>query len=106
MSGFRTKLGHDLDVFFDTESVSTVTASPLAYSTTFHYDRGGQGYPEGYDLSKATNSKKSNYDDRDGGKIGVVKIEGDQAKSVLITFNGKKVTRRKNLFPSLVPETD
>lgn len=94
--GFEQKLGHDLDVFFDTESVSTVTASQLT-STTFHYDRGGQGYPEGYDLSKATNSKKSNYD-RDGGKIGVVKIEGDQAKSVLITFNGKKVTGGKTCF--------
>lgn len=94
--GFEQKLGHDVEISFDKDYVSTITASQLT-STTFHYDRGGQGYPEGYDLSKATNSKKSNYD-RDGGKIGEVTISGTQARSILITLNGKKVTNGKTCF--------
>nr|WP_320059003.1 fasciclin domain-containing protein [uncultured Bacteroides sp.] len=94
--GFEQKLGHDVEISFDKDYVSTITASQLT-STTFHYDRGGQGYPEGYDLSKATNSKKSNYD-RDGGKIGEVTISGTQARSILITLKGKKVTNGKTCF--------
>lgn len=94
--GFEQKLGHDVDVSFDENYVSTITASELT-STTFHYDRGGQGYPEGYDLNKATNKKKTNYD-RDGGKIGEVTIDGTQARSVLITLSSKKVTNGKTCF--------
>jgi hypothetical protein len=53
----------------------------LGSATTFHYDRGSGGYPEGYqeDLNKPgyiTNSKKTNYD-RDGGTVGVVNLTGD-----------------------------
>ncbi len=41
---------------FNGEYVGTVTASQLT-KTDWHYDRGGQGYPEGYDTSKATDKK-------------------------------------------------
>lgn len=77
-------------------NAETITVSfngkPLANkvslgATTFHFDRGGQGYPEGYDTSKATDSKKGNYD-RDGGKIGVIEVTGDP-KEIELTFQGK-----------------
>lgn len=56
-------------------------------ATTFHFDRGGQGYPEGYDTSKATDSKRANYD-RDGGKVGVIEVTG-APKEIELTFQGK-----------------
>ena len=43
---------------FNGEYVGTVTASQLT-KTDWHYDRGGQGYPEGYDTSKATDKNKN-----------------------------------------------
>ena len=94
--GFKQKLGHDVDISFNDEFVGTVTASQLT-STTFHYDRGGQGYPEGYSTSKATHSKKSNYD-RDGGKVGTVIIDGNEPVEVKITFHGRNVGNGKTLF--------
>jgi hypothetical protein len=94
--GFKQKLGHDVDISFNGEFVGTVTASQLT-STTFHYDRGGQGYPEGYSTSLATNSKKGNYD-RDGGKVGTVIIEGNEPVEVKITFQGLNVGNGKTLF--------
>lgn len=84
--GFEQKMGHDVEVSFNGEYVGTVTASQLT-KTDFHYDRGGQGYPEGYDVNKATDKKKRNYD-RDGGKVGVITIEGTEPVNVVIKFHG------------------
>lgn len=84
--GFEQKMGHDVEVSFNGEYVGTVTASQLT-KTYFHYDRGGQGYPEGYDVNKATDKKKTNYD-RDGGKVGVITIEGTEPVNVVIKFHG------------------
>lgn len=84
--GFEQKMGHDVEVSFNGEYVGTVTASQLT-NTDFHYDRGGQGYPEGYDVNKATDKKKTNYD-RDGGKVGVITIEGTEPVNVVIKFHG------------------
>lgn len=84
--GFEQKMGHDVEVSFNGEYVGTVTASQLT-KTDFHYDRGGQGYPEGYDVNKATHKKKTNYD-RDGGKVGVITIEGTEPVNVVIKFHG------------------
>jgi hypothetical protein len=86
----------NMEISFNGEYVGTVTAADLA-TTTYHYDRGGQGYPEGYDVSKATDSKKSNYD-RDGGKIGVVTINGDDALPISITFRGTAVKNGTTCF--------
>lgn len=84
--GFEQKMEHDVEVSFNGEYVGTVTASQLT-KTDFHYDRGGQGYPEGYDVNKATDKKKTNYD-RDGGKVGVITIEGTEPVNVVIKFHG------------------
>ena len=84
--GFEQKMGHDVEISFNGEYVGTVTASQLT-KTDFHYDRGGQGYPEGYDTNKATDKKKTNYD-RDGGKVGVITIEGTEPVNVVIKFHG------------------
>lgn len=84
--GFEQKMGHDVEVSFNGEYVGTVTASQLT-KTDFHYDRGGQGYPEGYDVNKATDKKKEHYD-RDGGKVGVITIEGTEPVNVVIKFHG------------------
>lgn len=84
--GFEQKMRHDVEVSFNGEYVGTVTASQLT-KTDFHYDRGGQGYPEGYDVNKATDKKKTNYD-RDGGKVGVITIEGTEPVNVVIKFHG------------------
>lgn len=84
--GFEQNMGHDVEISFNEEYVGTVTASLLT-KTDFHYDRGGQGYPEGYDPDKATDKKKTNYD-RDGGKVGVVTIGGTQSVNVVLKFHG------------------
>lgn len=84
--GFEQKMGHDVEISFNGEYVGTVTASQLT-NTDFHYDRGGQGYPEGYDTNKATDKKKGNYD-RDGAKVGVITIEGTQPVNVVLKFHG------------------
>lgn len=83
--GFKQNMKFtSIDVSFNDAYVGTITYSQLT-TTTFHYDRGGQGYPEGYSTSLATNSKKSNYD-RDGGKVGDVTITGTEAIPVKITL--------------------
>lgn len=94
--GFKQKLGHDLEISFNGELIRTITNTELT-STTYHYDRGGQGYPEGYDLSKATDKKKGNYD-RDGGRVGVVMIEGNEAVPVEISIHGKNVTNNRTIL--------
>jgi hypothetical protein len=73
--GFKQKMNATVDVYFNQEFLRNI---PYTTGTTYHYDRGAGGYPEGYDTSKATNSKKSNYD-RDGGSAGVITLEGDPA---------------------------
>ncbi|MDR2840443.1 MAG: hypothetical protein LBV75_04170 [Paludibacter sp.] len=84
----------DLDIYVN--DVKMPTAIDRS-STTFHYDRGGQGYPEFYDTNKATDSKKGNYD-RDGGKVGVITIGGDTPVEVKIRFEGKNVIRKNCVF--------
>lgn len=90
--GFKqlTSKNSNINIYFNNKLVRLVSETEFT-STTFHYDRGGQGYPEGYDPSKNTHSKKSNYG-RDGGKIGNVVVEGE-AKEVLLTFDGTFPTR-------------
>lgn len=83
--GFKQNLKNDIKVSFNGTVVNTISTSTLT-ATTYHYDRGGQGYPEGYDTALATDSKKGNYD-RDGGKVGVVTITGSEPKEIKITFD-------------------
>ena len=90
--GFMQNEGHDITIHFNGELVRTITTTEFT-STTFHYDRGGQGYPENYDTNKATDKKKGNYD-RDGGKVGVVTIEGDEPVEVTISFSGETTNGR------------
>jgi uncharacterized surface protein with fasciclin (FAS1) repeats len=86
--GFKQSMKFvEVGVSFNDVYVGAVTYSQLT-TTTFHYDRGGQGYPEGYSTTLATNSKKNNYD-RDGGKVGVVKITGTEAVPVKISLSFK-----------------
>lgn len=92
--GFKQNLGHDVEISFNGKFVRKITTSELT-STTFHYDRGGQGYPEGYDVNKATNRRKGNYD-RDGGRAGIVTIDGDEAVEISITFRGVNLGTRTN----------
>jgi hypothetical protein len=94
--GFKQNLGHDVEVSFNGEFIRTITTTELT-STTFHYDRGGQGYPEGYDVNRATDKKKGNYD-RDGGRVGVVTIEGNETVPVEITIHGKNVTNNRTIL--------
>jgi hypothetical protein len=94
--GFKQNLGHNVEISFNGEAIREISTSEFT-STTYHYDRGGQGYPEGYDTSKATDSKKGNYD-RDGGRIGVVTIEGTEAVPVQITIHGINVTNNRTIL--------
>lgn len=94
--GFKQHLGHDVEISFNGKVIRTVTTSEST-STTYHYDRGGQGYPEGYDPNNGSHSRSSHYD-RDGGRIGVVTIEGTQAVPVEITIYGKNVTNNRTIL--------
>ena len=89
----RKDKNEDIAVSFNDVFVRTIAQNELT-ATTFHYDRGGQGYPEGYDTKLATDSKKSNYH-RDGGKVGVVSIES-APREVLITLKGSKALSDAN----------
>jgi hypothetical protein len=76
--GFKQSLNLDVTIYLNGTSLGSVT---LGSSTTFHYDRGAGGYPEGYqealDEGTVTHSKKAMYD-RDGGQISAaVTIKGD-----------------------------
>jgi hypothetical protein len=81
----------DWDVYFNDDFITTVLKSQLT-TTTFHYDRNGQGYPEGYEDLKAkwstAEGKPANYN-RDGGKVGVITIGGSGVQPVKFTFKGK-----------------
>ena len=90
------------------EKVGTISESSHS-STTFHYDRGGQGYPEGYDskaASAAGVSKSGNYG-RDGGKVGTITIEGE-AKPIVIRFetSGNSLTQAVLFHWCLKPTAD
>lgn len=85
----------EIDVYFNGEKITHLASSSLTGSN-FHYDRAGQGYPEGFDAAaakKAGWSKAANYD-RDGYKVGNVTIEGDKAQTVELRFvgSGSKLT--------------
>lgn len=77
--GYKQNLNVDVETLVNGVSYGTTT---LGSATTFHYDRAGVGYAEGYQeaLNTAgliTHSKKGNYD-RDGGQIApAVIITGD-----------------------------
>ncbi len=94
--GFKQGLGHDTEISFNGKVIRTVTVTEHT-STTYHYDRGGQGYPEGYDPKNGSSSKSDKYD-RDGGKIGVVTIEGTEAVPVEITIHGINVTNNRTIL--------
>ncbi|MDP4277843.1 MAG: hypothetical protein Q8914_09450 [Bacteroidota bacterium] len=76
--GFKQNVGLDVTISVNGVDYGKVT---LGSATTFHYDRGGVGYPEGYqeamDAGTVTHSKKAMYD-RDGGQISsAVTLTGD-----------------------------
>lgn len=82
----KGKLG-DIKIYVNDEYIGTVTISQHA-GTTYHYDRGGNGYPEGYDPSaanKAGVSKYGNYG-RDGGTVGTVTL--DKTGPIVIRYEG------------------
>lgn len=82
------KLG-EMDVYFNGKLITHLAASALTGSN-YHYDRAGQGYPEGFDTNKAKAagwSKAANYD-RDGTRVGNIVIEGDKAQTVELRFVG------------------
>ena len=97
--GFEQNKNHelgDIEVYFNGKYITKVSDSQLTGSG-FHYDRAGQGYPEGFDTNaakKAGWSKAGNYD-RDGTKVGTVTIEGDEARTVELRFvgSGSKLAR-------------
>ena len=77
--GFTQSLNLDVQISLNDTNLGTIT---LGSATTFHYDRGGVGYPEGYQEALdapglITNSKKGMYD-RDGGQVAAsVIVAGD-----------------------------
>lgn len=77
--GFKQSLNVDVRIFLNNTDLGPLT---LGSATTFHYDRGGVGYAEGYQEALdtpglITNSKKGNYD-RDGGQVAAaVLVTGD-----------------------------
>lgn len=79
-----------ITVYVNGEKIQTIAASTLAGSS-YHYDRAGQGYPEGFDSKKATsdgNKNASKYD-RDGTKVGTITITGTEAKPIELRFSGE-----------------
>ena len=83
-----SKLG-EMDIYFNGELVTHLASSALTGSN-YHYDRAGQGYPEGYDTAKAKAagwSKSGNYD-RDGTRVGNIVITGNEAQTVELRFVG------------------
>lgn len=77
--GYKQSLNVDVAISLNNINLGTIT---LGSATTFHYDRGGVGYAEGYQEALdvpglITNSKKGNYD-RDGGQVAAaVMVTGD-----------------------------
>lgn len=88
----------DVEIGFDGTVLRKVTTSELS-SANWHYDRGGQGYPEGYDVNKATDKKKANYD-RDGVRVTDVVVAEDNGKaaSVVINLKGSNVEGSVNFY--------
>jgi len=86
----------DMGIFFQGDSVGVVTVAQIA-GTDFHYDRSRRGYPEGYDTSKATDSKKTYYD-CDGGLVATVTLTGTEPKPIKIKFHGYNNDRGDQAF--------
>lgn len=84
-----------IGVYFNDKLVKTISESEIKGSN-YHYDRSGQGYPEGFDVNQAVKdgNKNAGKYDRDGTKIGTVTIEGTEAKPVTLRFvgSGKNLT--------------
>ncbi|MCC8173004.1 MAG: hypothetical protein LIO65_00990 [Odoribacter sp.] len=64
---------YNLNIYVNGEYVNQIY---LGNSTTFHYDRNGEGYPEGYTLG-------GNYD-RDGGFVGIITIRGTEPQKMIL----------------------
>lgn len=101
------KLGN-ITIYINGEKIGTVTESAHS-STTFHYDRGGDNFPEGYDSTaagKAGVSKATNYG-RDGGKIGTITITGE-AQPIVIRYeaSGNSLTQAILYHWCLKPTVD
>ncbi len=80
----KGKLGN-IKIYVNDKYIGEATESQHT-GTTYHYDRNGGGYPEGYDhnaASAAGVSKPSNYG-RDGGPIGTVTL--DETGPIVIRF--------------------
>lgn len=101
--GFREKLKGNITVYINGTKIKTITQNELSGST-FHYDRNGGGYPEGYDTKKATDKKKTAYD-RDGVKIGEYTATGE-AKPFVIRFEGNGCDKVVFHHWCLKPTTD
>ena len=79
-------------VYADGKEIAKSNAITWGTATTFHYDRNGTGYPEGYDAAyvreQGGNSKAGNYD-RDGGvmidEVVIPDTKGD-GSPVQLTF--------------------
>jgi hypothetical protein len=78
-------------IFANGQQVAKSDAITWGTATTFHYDRNGVGYPEGYDATYVRemggNSKAGNYD-RDGGvmidEIEIPDVNGDGSPVQLV----------------------
>lgn len=78
-------------IFANGQQIAKSDAITWGTATTFHYDRNGVGYPEGYDATYVRemggNSKAANYD-RDGGvmidEIEIPDVNGDGSPVQLV----------------------
>lgn len=99
--GYKQNLNVDLDISVNDILINTIN---VGSATTFHYDRGDGGYPEGYEaaMDSLTHKKKAFYD-RDGGEIGIVTVPDDDGtdspKQISITIsNNDKTSGFKMIF--------
>ena len=78
-------------IFANGQQIAKSDVITWGTATTFHYDRNGVGYPEGYDAAYVRemggHSKASNYD-RDGGvmidEINIPDVNGDGSPVQLV----------------------
>lgn len=91
------KLGN-ITISVNGEIIGVVTESAHS-GTNYHYDRGGNGFAEGYDsnaASKAGVSKAGNYD-TDGGKVGTVTLTED-AQPIVIRYEASGNSLSQAIF--------
>lgn len=91
------KLGN-MTIYINGEKLSKKIKDSDHSSTTYHYDRNGGGYPEGFDAkaaSKAGVKKPTNYG-RDGGLLGTITIK--EAKPIVIRFEADGANLSQAIF--------